>query len=359
MKIFIKILSLVFCILFSFSLFSCHNQSTFQQNSWLSYFFNSQIFSFSIDDYVTLGQYKSLSVTEKKVIVSEQEYQDELSHQLFLNSELIDVTDRGIQNEDIVLIDYYCHVIGDESLSYFDENYEIEIGIESDFPQISNKLLNGRVGQKLTIELTFPLDYFDKDLAGKNAIFNVTIKRVTKLVASEFNDDFVRSVSKYSSTNEYEKYLRDYLYDIKKKMSESLTKEKLLMEIVRSSSFLNIPQDYYNYKKNDLKSGYLFYAKINNISFDEVLKVLEIESFDDFVMTEVQKDVIILAISEIENIRISTDDYPKIALEYVAELGYNSVEAFVEDNGEIYLKMQLLKEKVMDFVYEKSDVNFE
>ncbi len=67
------------------------------------------------------------------------------------------------------------------------------------------------------LDLTFPEDYSDESVAGRDVVFKVTIISKEVTVVPELNEEFVQENSDSDTVKEYKKEIKDKLYKQKKK----------------------------------------------------------------------------------------------------------------------------------------------
>lgn len=84
-----------------------------------------------------------------------------------------------VENGDTVNIDYVGTIDGVAFDGGTDKGYDLVIGSHSFIDDFEEQLIGAHVGDKVTVNVTFPEDYHE-DLKGKDAVFEVTINSITK-----------------------------------------------------------------------------------------------------------------------------------------------------------------------------------
>lgn len=97
---------------------------------------------------------------------------------------------RQAKNGDMVNIDFTGTVDGEEFQGGSAKNTNLVLGSDRMIPGFEKGLLKSKAGEEVTLELTFPEDYRNKDLAGKAAVFKVTVNKVSAAVLPELDDAF-------------------------------------------------------------------------------------------------------------------------------------------------------------------------
>lgn len=85
-----------------------------------------------------------------------------------------------IRNGDTVNIDYVGTIDGVEFEGGTDEDFDLTIGSNTFIDGFEEQLIWHRPGDTFDVEVTFPKDYHSADVAGKDAVFKVTINEIVE-----------------------------------------------------------------------------------------------------------------------------------------------------------------------------------
>jgi trigger factor len=159
---------------------------------------------YKVDDYIKLGQYKGVKVTVDQLTVTDDNVNTAIQDDLKANATTEEVTDRkDVQNGDIVNIDYEGLKDGKAFDGGTSTGYDLTIGSGKFIPGFEDKLIGAKVGEKVSIDLTFPADYQQADLAGQAVVFNVTVNSIKKQVIPELTEEYVKSKTSYDTIDAY------------------------------------------------------------------------------------------------------------------------------------------------------------
>ena len=145
-------------------------------------------------DYVTLGQYTSLTYPEEVTSVKEEDIQTRIDSIMSSHTYTNEVTDRAVKDGDTLNIDYVGKVDGVafEGGSTDGKGTQVTIGVTSYIDDFLEQLIGHQPGETFDIEVTFPDPYQNNpDLAGKDAVFTVTVNHIVETYTYELTDDFV------------------------------------------------------------------------------------------------------------------------------------------------------------------------
>lgn len=120
---------------------------------------------------------------------------------------------RPTQKGDIVVIDFVGSIDGKEFKGGKGKDYYLELGSNTFIPGFEEQLIGKNIGDKVTVNVKFPETYHVKELAGKDAVFDVDLKELRKIKDAEMNDDFAKSFGK------------DTMDALKELVKEELSKE--------------------------------------------------------------------------------------------------------------------------------------
>ena len=132
--------------------------------------------TFALKPEVTLGEYKGIEVPKTRVTVKKDEIEEELKKVQEQNAREITIEDRPVKDGDILTIDYSGSVDGVKFEGGTAQDQTLEIGSGAFIPGFEEQLVGKNLNETADINVTFPEEYHAPDLAGKDAVFTVTVK---------------------------------------------------------------------------------------------------------------------------------------------------------------------------------------
>src|SRR6056297_914975 len=144
-------------------------------------------------DYVTLPDYIGIEVPQEVYNVTEEALQSQIDSIMTNYTERVEITDREVIDGDTVNIDYVGKIDGEEfeSGNTQGNGTDVTIGKTSYIDDFLEQLIGHTPGETFDIEVTFPEDYGQDHLNGKDAVFTTTINYIVEEEAAELNDQFV------------------------------------------------------------------------------------------------------------------------------------------------------------------------
>lgn len=313
---------------------------------------------FNVGDYVTLGEYKNLSVEYPVPEVLDEDVEYSIQELLEENTEYNEVKDRPAQEGDSVNIDYTGVIDGEAFDGGSDSDYELVLGSGDFLEDFENSLIGKKTGEVVTFPVTFPEDYFDSEMEGKQAEFTVTINKISEVVTPEYTDELVAEVTAYKTKEEYEDYIRGDLMASSQEESASAAGEEALGQAVENAEIDGYPQGLYDFYYEETVSGYQFYASLMGMEYEEFIEEMGEDAVKDAAEAQVQEYLVAQAIAEKEGLIITDKNYQEEAQALMEsnDYEYESLEEFENDYGKTSIITQVIRQKVVDFLYENADV---
>ncbi len=305
-------------------------------------------------DYVDLVDYKNIKVPADEVAYTDEDLAADIKTLVYEKATLSTDTDAAIVDGDKINIDYVGTVDGKEfeGGNTEDAGADLTIGSGEYVDDFEQQLIGHKIGDVVTVDVTFPDDYSNAELASKDAIFEVTINGI--YIAPEFDDAFVKeNYSTIASTaEEYKSYLKS------KKSNEKL--DTWVSEyLFENSTVTSYPEDYMGHLKSVQKyydqsmHEYMnsFYSQMGyaGVSFAEYVGKSEAEydkSLDEAVQPLAKEYLIYQAILEQEGLTATEEEY----IDYLETEGLttDNFTADVEQFGKGYVMQEAIRLKVLE-----------
>lgn len=185
---------------------------------------------------VTLGDYKGIKLDKVEYNVTVDDVQAEIDRARKQAGRRVEVTDRAVENGDIVNLDYSGSADGVKFDGGTAQGQELVIGSGSFIPGFEDGMVGMNVGETKDITVKFPENYHAENLAGKDAVFTVTVNKIEKEELPELNDEFAKEVSKFDTLDEYRADVEKRLTEENTRRADSENENKLVEAIVNNAS---------------------------------------------------------------------------------------------------------------------------
>ena len=157
---------------------------------------------------LTVTEYKGLTASYKAEKATEEEIEAELNRVRERQGRQIEVTDRAAANGDTATIDYSGSVDGVKFEGGTAEDQPLKLGSGTFIPGFEDQVVGHNVGETFDVNVTFPTEYHAEELAGKAAVFVVTIKKLEMTELPELDDEFAKDVSEFDTLAEYKNEIK-------------------------------------------------------------------------------------------------------------------------------------------------------
>lgn len=306
---------------------------------------------------VTLGDYKGIEVEKIDVTVSDDELNNELDRVREQNSRTITVEDRAIENNDIAVIDFEGFVDGVAFDGGKGTDYSLVIGSHSFIDTFEEQLVGKKTGEEVEVNVTFPEEYQAKELAGKPAMFKVTIKEIKVKELPELNDEFAQDVSEFETLEEYKADVKKNLED-KKYNTAMSAKEESVVDAVIENATMEIPEAMIETQVRQMAEDFARRIQQQGLSLEQYFQFtgMDAKKFLDSIrpqaLKRIQSRLVLEAIVKAENIEVSEEELNKelegMAAAYKMEL--DKLKELMSDKDKETMSMDIAVQKAVDFI---------
>ncbi len=265
---------------------------------------------------VTLGAYKGIEVEKANLEVTEEEINAELDKIREQNSRMITVEDRAVEDGDMTVIDFEGFVDGVAFEGGKGTDYPLTIGSHSFIDTFEEQLIGKNIGEEVEVNVTFPEEYQAKELAGKPAMFKVTVKEIKKKELPELDDDFAKDVSEFDTLVEYKEDLKKGLLENKEKAAKTAKEDAIVDKIIENAS-MEIPDAMLDTQVKQMANEFAQRLQSQGLSVEQYFQFTGmdankfLENIKPQAMKRIQSRLVLEAIVKAENIEVSEEDVTK------------------------------------------------
>lgn len=308
--------------------------------------------------------YKGFKIEKGKIKVTKAEIKHELEHMREHNARFVSVSDRAVQNGDLINLDYSGSIDGVKFDGGTAEDQELTIGSGMFIPGFEDQMIGMNIGEEKDITVTFPENYGAKDLAGKPAVFHVKVLEIREKQLPEINDDFAKDTTEFESLNALELSIEERLTNAKVNEVEREAENKLIETIVNGVD-LTVPEKMIDkqvdYFVEDLEHK-LSHQGLNLAGYFEYLGTTE-EKFRKERRKEAEKSVktslVLEEIVNLEKIKVTEKDlkekYENLASMY--NMTADKIKELLSAQGaDASITQEILTEKVIKKLKELNEI---
>ena len=308
---------------------------------------------------VKLGKYKGIELKKIEYTVSDKDVEHELGHMAEHNARLVTVEDRPVEKGDITIIDFAGSINGVAFDGGTATNQELEIGSNKFIPGFEDQIIGMKVNEEKDINVTFPEDYFSKDLAGKEATFKVTLHEIKKKELPKIDDDFAKDVSEFDT-------LADLKADIKSKMEKEneerakYESEEAAIEAVCKDVEVDIPSGMIETEIDNMVKDIENKLSYQGLTLDQYLKLTNKtmenlrKEFDEQANKAVKSRLVLEAIIKAEDIKPDDKEVEEKVKEMAKNYGRPEDELLKNEGFKNYIVDNMKYEKAIAFILDNA-----
>ena len=308
---------------------------------------------------VTLGEYKGVQVEKAPVEVTDEEISAEINKEREANSRTITVDDRPVEKGDIVSLDFEGFVDGEAFEGGKGENYDLTIGSNTFIPGFEDQLVGAEIGKELDVNVTFPEEYGQADLAGKAAVFKCRVNGIKVKELPEADDEFAQEVSEFDTLDEYKDDIRARLLKDKEEEAKRVKEDAVIEKIIENAQ-MEIPDAMVEYQAEQLMDDFARRLQAQGLSlpvyfqYTGMTEEQYLEQMKPRALKNIQSRLVLEAVADAENIEITEEDMEaemnRMAETYKMEI--EKVKELLDDSQKEEIKKDLAIQKAIDLVTE-------
>ena len=304
---------------------------------------------------VELGKYKGIEIPKVEYKVEEKDIEHELGHMQEHNSRLITVDDRALENGDIATIDFEGFVDGVAFDGGKAEGHELEIGSGSFIPGFEDQVVGMKIDEEREIKVTFPKEYFSKDLAGKEAMFKVKLHEIKRKELPELDDEFAKDVSEFDTLAELKASIKEKI-EKNNEQRQKYETEDLAIKAVCGDVKVDIPSGMVEFEVENMMKDFEQRLSYQGLNLDQYLKMIGKteekmkKEYEPQAIEAIKSRLVLEAIIKAEKIEASEDEIKAKMEEMAKNYGKKVEEISENENLKRYLKEGIESEKALEFI---------
>ena len=316
------------------------------------------------EDYVTLGEYKGVEVTLDEPEITDEYLDGYIEYVQQNNAVSTPVTDRAVEMGDVVNIDYVGKIDGVAFDGGSAQGSDLTIGSGQCIDGFEDGCIGMKVGETKDVEATFPDPYKNNpDLAGKVAVFTVTVNSISVEEIPELTDEYVQSLSLEGCTNveEYRAYVYDVLLEQQQESYESDKADLAYEKVAAECEFKDAPEAMVTRMNNTLTSNLSSYASMYGVDLGTYVSAMYGGTAEEYETTLLEQSkmmaqhyLMMQAIADREGLSVSDEELEEQLSQEAQDYGYETVEEYKSLVDVEAFREYLMTQKVLAFLGENA-----
>ena len=323
------------------------------------------VFTASFTDHpkVTLGEYKGMDIKRPEVNVTDEDVDKGIDNILYSESDLADAKDDEVTAEwDLVTIDFEGFVNGESFEGGKAEDYIIELGNGEFIDGFEEQLIGLKAGDEKEVNVTFPEDYGNEELAGKPAVFKCRVKSFKKRHYPELNDELAQKADKTAKTvDDLKAHIRERLLANANRDADNKW-INAAVEQAADNITVDIPEIMIEDELDMMMKALQLRLKEQNIDPDAYFGAIDTDAgqYREAQRSQAEKNVrlnlMLEEVAKVENIEVTSQDLSAeiIVMAMAYNVTPNEVADVIKKQGEPArrnLHLTALRKKVAQFIF--------
>ena len=311
---------------------------------------------------VEIETYKGIKIPEFVYTVSDADVDKDIEETRLRLAKDEEVTDRAAQMTDTVNIDFTGKMDGKEFEGGTAQGYDLTLGSHQFIPGFEEGVVGMNIGETKDVPVTFPEDYQAEELKGKEAVFTVTLHKITGKVLPELDEEFAKKMGS-DSVDAYRAKVKERLERNAASRSLNETENSIVTEIAKGAK-AEIPQAMID-KQNEFALQRLEYNLMyQGIRLDDYLKYLNttreayMHTFDEESKRTVLHQLIVEKIIKLENIEATQEEIDEKIAEQAKSVGKEAEEykKTMDPRQFEYIESDIKVTKLFNFLKENNEM---
>lgn len=320
---------------------------------------------FSLRPEIKLGGYEKFIPTYEEIQVDKKEIDERVTFFLKQTAPLKKIKDiRALKNGDFALIDFEGFVDDKAFEGGKAEAYTLEIGSGSFIPGFEDGMIGIEIGSQRDIKVVFPVEYGNKELAGKDAVFKVKLieiqeKDIPKKVDEEILKRFLPQESKPTEELFREQIKNQIQGEKQNKLYNEELKPKFIEDLVKNIDF-DLPETIVEQEMDAQFRG--IFRSISEAEMEEFKnnpdKVKEKrETFRNDAENSVKLTFLVDELARVNNINVSDQEVMQMVYFEAAQYGQDPkqfAENYKKQGILPAIKMTMIEEKLFRTLFKNA-----
>lgn len=320
----------------------------------------SMVATLTLRPKAQVSEYKNLPYVPFDTNVTEEEVNKKLEAERKKNVRLINV-DRPIENEDIVNINFEGFIDNVPFEGGKGENYDLKIGSHSFIDTFEEQLIGKNMDDEVEVNVTFPENYHQTDLANKPALFKVKINKISVEELPKLDDDFAQDVSEFDTLDEYKKDILEKMKEEKLNQAKH-DKENQVTQALINNTTVEIPQVMIDNAARNMLRGFEQDLSSQGLSFDTYLQYMGqtrdsmLKMYESNAQKQLKIRLALEAIAQSENLE-ATEDEINAEIDKIVEqtkLEKEKILSLLNNEEKENIKKDIIVKKALDIVLENA-----
>lgn len=317
-----------------------------------------------VEPEVQLGDYQGLEFKAEEVKYDPKRVDEVLEQERQQMATLIPVEGRPTQLGDVAVVDFKGVLVKAEGEEGEPEpipggegtDFQVELQQDQFIPGFVDGIVGMNPGEIKEISAQFPDPYANEELAGKPALFTVTLKEVKEKELPQLDDDFAKEASEFETIAQLRSSLEERFQKEAEEKTKNNKQEALLDELLTKAE-VDLPETMIDQEVDAMLTQTAIRLSqqgldIKKLFTKDVIPRLREQSRSEAI-ERIKRSVTLQKIASQESIAASEEEINNRLQELTEEYSDSDIDP---QRARSVVENELLTEKIIDWLLEKSSV---
>lgn len=322
------------------------------------------IFSAAVDvpPDVEIDSYAGLTVQAEEIKPDPDRVNTVIENYRNQNATLVPVEGRAAQEGDVAIVDFTGRhadkdgEAGEEFPGGSASDFQLDLEEGKFIPGFIEGMFGMNVGETKEVEVTFPEDYPQPDLAGAPAVFSITLKELKAKELPELDDDFAQEVSEFETIAEFRESLETRFQKEAEQKTKANKEQALLDELVKHVT-IDLPDTLVRREADYMLTQTAMQLQQQGMDIKQLFTRDVVESLRERsrpeAISRIKRTMALGEVAKRESIKVEPDEISAKVEEMMAEYANEDID---RDRLRQVIEEDLLKEKILAWLEEHGTV---
>ena len=310
---------------------------------------------------VEVKDYKGVAIEQTIAEIKDEEVDREIESLQKRNARMV-VAERPAESGDTVLLDYAGFVGEEQFEGGTAERQELKLGSNSFIPGFEDQLIGVSAGEQKDVEVTFPEEYHEKSLAGKDAVFHCTVHEVKAEELPALDDEFAMDVSEFDTLEELRADTREKQKKSAEEMYTNAAKDDVVNKVYEANK-PETPKALVETEIDSIANELNQQLRYQGLSLDQYCQFTgkTMAEFREDMREEAEKragtKIVLRSIADAEDIQVSEEELEKELEEMgkMYDMDVEEIKTALADSMDYFRNDSRVK-KTIDMLYDNADI---
>lgn len=315
----------------------------------------------NVDKYVTIGEYKGLSLDNTVEEVTDDQVEAQIEYELENKAEEVTDKKETVKEGDLVTINFVGTLDGKTFDGGTANNYDLTVGEGQMIDGFEDGIIGMKTGETKELNLTFPEGYPEASLEGKDVVFKVTLQKFRR--APELTDAWVAENTEVKTVQEYKESVRQQLTEQAKASANNTLLSTAWSTVSGNSEVKEYPEEDMENALAEFKNLYEQYAKQADMSLEEFIEAqgISMDAFEEqsqqYAELKVKQNLIVQGIMDKEGMALDDEESLAIQEQLIKDYNAENLAELVDTYGQAAVDESIGLLRVENFIVDHAEVN--